>query len=208
MEDYRDLLREVIGRLASTRDPQAERMLGRLGSGDLLRDQVRFRKDVQTVAGAISWPAGEDLVTSARKALVAAAKAQRSRRAYYGNRNSKFAQSYLSSVLMGQTEVGSYVVTALPPVDQSFPEKELSPGSSSLAGVASHSGRDITERMVSALESTREALDHFFRNSSMAGFDEGIDDGISYEMTQAVKGLLDQSDGADISVEWDILSRP
>lgn len=206
MADYRELLREAVAKLAISKTPHVDRLILRLSAGMSLRDEVRFRKEVSTSAGTVSWPLGEELILSARKALIAAAKSRKSRRAYFGNRNAKFAQSYLSSVLMGQTDIGSYVVTALPPVDQIFPEKEAPSDQAAIHNIAGYTGRDITKSMVTALESTREALDHYRNTGSLAAFEAGVKHGISYELTQAVGGLVNETEGADITVEWDAFS--
>lgn len=208
MSDYRELLREAVGQLTVSRDPAAARLLTKLSARDMARDEVRFRKEVTVAAGAISWPQGEELVASARLALIAGAKTRKSRRAYFGNRNSRFAQAYLSAVLMGQTEVGSYVVTALTPTEQVFPEKEASAKQTALPSVGSYTGREITQAMVSALRVTREAVDHYTQTSSFSAFESGVKDGISYELTNAVLGLVNGSERADITVEWDILGIP
>ncbi|MEU7156463.1 hypothetical protein AB0A82_05585 [Streptomyces chrestomyceticus] len=53
------------------------------------------------------------------------------------------------------------------------------------------------------MEATAEAVEHYRNSGSLAGFEDGVSRGISYEMTQALLGIAANSDGADITVEWD-----
>lgn len=201
MADYFDLFQQALAALLK-RESKAEKLLKRLSrDAASLGDEIRFRKEVTTIAGAIPWLSGESLIESARLALLASAKSRKSPKSYFGNANSKFAYSYLNSVLMGQTDNSSYVITAYAPVDQLFYERPKDEGST-LPGIGSHTGRDITKTLISSLEATQEAIDHFERSSSMSGFDNGVRNGISYELIYALQGVLENSDGADISVSW------
>ncbi|MGX9886887.1 hypothetical protein [Streptomyces sp. NPDC002276] len=40
-------------------------------------------------------------------------------------------------------------------------------------------------------------------SGSLAGFDEGVRHGVSYEMATAILGITENSDGSDITIEWD-----
>ena len=157
-EDYGELFSQALSTLWRMA-PRVE------GAADLLDeltpvpgDQLRFEKNVATVNGAVPWLLGQELVESARASLVAGAKARLSKRAYYGNANGRFAKRFIESVLMGQTEIGSYVVTAFSPPDQAFPEKETLPGELSLPSVAIYTGRQIVQSLVDALSATLEAV--------------------------------------------------
>lgn len=165
-------------------------------------DEIKFRKSVSTVRGAISWPIGEELYSSARGALLAGAKSRMSRQAYFGQKNGRFAHRFLESVLMGQTEEGSYVVTAFAPPTQEFPEKTPKPGEEALPTVASYTGREIVEPMLGALEATQAAVDHYQRTNSLSGFEESVRAGVSREMTDAVLGMVRDAESAEITVEW------
>lgn len=75
-------------------------------------DGFRFAKESAAPSGMIAWPAGEQLIEAARRALAAGAKASLSRMSHYNNRLGQFANRYLDTILMGQTASGSFVVTA------------------------------------------------------------------------------------------------
>lgn len=200
MEDYSDLLLQAISKLWRTGDSKTQRLLETAASLRALGDAIKFRKDVRTIRGAIKWAAGEDLIASARKSLSVAAKTRKSKLAYFGNSNSYLARAYLDSVLMGQTEVGSYVVTAYSPPDEQFSERKIKPGET-LPLMGLHSGREMTEQLISVLQVTREVIDHYDDTGSTSGFVDNVSRGFCYELTQAVQALVRDSDGADVSVE-------
>ena len=203
MADYEDLLRVVLDqltRLAPIHKAAAEEVLD--GLRVIPGDEVRFRKETTTVRGTVPWPIGEELVVSSRDTLLAAAKARVSKSAYYGNKNGRFAHRFLDAVLMGQTEIGSYIVTAYTPVESVFHERETRDGRTPLPTVLAYTGREITQALVVALEATQEAAAHFESSASMSGFDDAIKRGVSRELAQAVLGLVEKAVEAEVRVDW------
>ncbi|WP_152646231.1 hypothetical protein [Streptacidiphilus albus] len=166
-------------------------------------DEFKFRKESSAPSGLITWREGERLISSARRTLVAGAKSYMAPVRHFGNRFGQFANRYLDSVLMGQTEPGSYIVTALAPSAATVPLHKPSEASPELQGVAGAYSREVSLSVVKALEATVEALEHFRESGSLSGFDAGVDQGISYEMAKALLGIAEGSDGADVTVEWD-----
>ena len=199
--DFQDLLTQAIFKLAT--QTSREDLLTRALSQNLRADDlIRFSKDVSTVAGAVPWPIGREIVGAAEEALLAAAKTRLSRRPYYGNANGFFAHRFLNECMMGQTEIGSYVVTAFAPAEEQFPERETPPDKPTLPDVASYSGRDISHALMEALSAIGEAVEHYESTESLAGFEDAVPRGISREMTVAVHRLVKDSDGAEVKVEW------
>lgn len=194
-EDYRDLLDDAVARLLDTTGIGGRSLVAELDVG--VGDVIRFRKDVPAVHGSVPWTVGESHVRAATKILEASAKAERSKAAYFGNRNRTAAKAYLDSVRMGQTEPGSYVLIAFSPVDEVVTPDLAIPGLGQTA-----TGRSVAETLGSALESTTEALDHFRSTASLDGFISAIERGVSYEFTKGIAGLLEGADGADIGIEW------
>ena len=130
--DYSELLDELRFRVEALGHTEAL-----LHSEELERipgDELKFRKDVATVGGAVAWSSGKDLIWAAENILLAGAKTRLSRRAYYGQASGRFAHRFLDSVLMGQTEIGSYVVTAFAPAHESFPDKAPKTDAPSIGG--------------------------------------------------------------------------
>ncbi|MEU0146519.1 hypothetical protein ABZ119_11260 [Streptomyces sp. NPDC006288] len=164
-------------------------------------DEFRFRRESSAPSGFIEWRSGEKLIESARRTLVAGAKYFLSPGRHFVNRNGRFAGRYLDQILMGQTAPGSYIVTAYAPPNADIP---LTAGDvSGFPDVSVAHARQVSEAVVRAVEATAEAVEHYKCSGSLSGFEAGVSRGISYEMTQAILGIAVNSDGADITVDWD-----
>ncbi|MFC5213916.1 hypothetical protein [Streptomyces coerulescens] len=165
-------------------------------------DEFKFRKESAAPSGFIGWRSGERLIESARRTLLAGAKSYMGTERHFVNRHGRFAHRYLDQVLMGQTAPGSYIVTAYAPPTAGV-ELSSADASSFIPHVASASVRDVNQSVVRAVEATVEALEHYRISGSLSGFEAGVNRGISYEMANALLGMAEESDGADISIEWD-----
>ncbi|MFC0846110.1 hypothetical protein ACFH04_20705 [Streptomyces noboritoensis] len=167
-------------------------------------DEFKFRKESSAPSGFIAWKSGERLVESARRTLIAGAKSYMGPGRHFVNKHGRFAHRYLDQVLMGQSAPGSYIITAYAPPNAGV-LLSGSPEATALAvpelGMAS--GRDVSQAVVRAVQATVEALAHYRSTGSLSGFEAGVTQGISYEMTRAILGIAENSDGADISIEWD-----
>lgn len=168
-----------------------------------ISDEFKFRKESEAPSGMISWRAGEQLITSARRTLLAGAKSFISPIKHYSNKFGQFANRYLESVLMGQTAPGSYIVTAYAPADAAVPIHGGSRSTPDLIGSNVAQSRDVSLAVVRAVEATIEAVEHYRAHHSLVAFEDGVNSGVSYEMATALMGITSQSDGADITVEWD-----
>jgi hypothetical protein len=166
-------------------------------------DGYRVSKETGTPSGFIRWTQGERLIEQTRLTLMAGAKSHVSKFPHYGNRLGQFAKRFLESTLMGQTEPGSYVVTAYVPVEEAIPLHAAKWDGLDLERLTSARTRDITKSIVRALEATNDALTYFRKRNSYVSFEENVSNGVSYEMLTALSGIADDSDGAEIAVELD-----
>ncbi|MGQ4382301.1 hypothetical protein [Streptomyces sp. SAS_270] len=203
LADYSDLFAQAVAQAWNLGSVRLRALLERAMTTQALGDEMKFHKEARTYEGTIPWLAGEDLHAAARKSMAVAAKSRKSRLAYFGNSNAHLARSFLESVLMGQTEVGSYVVTAYVPPAEIFTEKKLRPGDT-LPTTGTHTGRDITRSLVDVLQITREVVDHYAETGSNAGFIDNVDRGFCFEITQAVRDLVRNSDGAEVGIEMNV----
>ncbi len=103
---------------------------------------------------------------------------------------------------MGQTQVGSYIVTAYTPVTVLFPETNTKAGPRSNKVVPAYTGREITETLVVALQSAQEAIDHWNASSSLSGFRDAVKTGVSKEMVEALSTMLSGNVDAELEIDW------
>ncbi|MCB5177788.1 hypothetical protein [Streptomyces antimicrobicus] len=199
--DYQHLMSHALTQLAQRRDFWSRSLYPRLAVS--ASDEFRFQKESKAPSGLIAWRHGERLVESARRTFLAGAKYYIGPGRHFVNRHGRFATRYLDQILMGQTAVGSYVITALAPSDASIELKQAFDGAARLPDVGVARVRSVNEAVVHAVGATVEALDHYRSSGSLAGFEQGVIGGVSYEMTNAILGITSNADEALIAVEWD-----
>lgn len=106
---------------------------------------------------------------------------------------------------MGQTGVGSYIVTALTPVLGLEDEGVQGP----MHDIhAQPQGREITLAVSAALTGAVEALEHYKSTKSPAGFRDAVSRGLSVELVRGLIGLAEEADEATIRVDFDAHSVP
>lgn len=201
--DFPELMREAVDALrALPSDSAAFTMLSRLTTSPT--DQFAFAKETAAPKGWIQWDEGESLIASARGLLIAGAKTSRERLAYFGNRYGQFANRFLDEVMMGQTEVSSYVVRAYVPVDRAIPirgGKEAEEGVHFI-GQDAVSAREVSQTVASTLQSALEAIDHYQKSNSLSAF-TSPELGLSYESVTAIKTIAANADYANITITWE-----
>lgn len=114
--DYPTRLNEALVEVEHHYGERARPIMLQLLVGPM--DELFFAEDAPTVHGSIAWPVGEQLYETARDTFRAAAKSSEMHLPRFGNKGSVVARRYVNGIRMGQTERGSFVVTALVPLDQ------------------------------------------------------------------------------------------
>lgn len=166
-------------------------------------DIIKLRKEVGAPSGLIPWRVGEDFILSARNILVAGAKAYMSKERQYRNRHGQFANRYLDSVMMGQTEPGSYILSAYTPTAHEVPLRSevVSRETLGLPNVEFVYTRDVTNSILDSIEAVAEGLEHYRHRASDAGFIDGVQRGVSYELTKSLAEMVTGAEESDISFE-------
>lgn len=209
--DFRDLLAVARSRLIGWDAPSVGRFFDDLeGSRRAQLDKTSFEKESALPRGMITWLDGEDLFAAAKGALTAAAKATRAARRYHGNASSYLSKQFLEAAIMGQTEVGSFVVTALSPAEQRFhyskAESDRSEGYDS--GLTTVSGRTVVAKLESALTATRNALDEYRQSPHVQVFEEAVRHGVSYELVKALSTISAGSSESAVKISFSSLNAP
>lgn len=165
------------------------------------RDIVRVRALGGDDDGSVMLDAGVKIVALARDMLLAAACAVRSPQPLYRAGANREASDYMRRVKLGQTEHGSFVVTLLAPVPPLLQSAQL-PLDHSWSSIDEEPiERMITRGLVVALDASRTAAEMALSGHSGA-FETAVASGVSANLCEAVAGLIDQSEGIDISLTW------
>lgn len=201
--DFDELINEALATLS--RIPSfsaASTMVSRLATSPT--DEFSFAKETQAPKGWIQWDEGASLIQSARSLLVAGAKTAREHLTYFGNRHGQFANRFLDEVMMGQTEVGSYVVRAYVPVQGVVTIRGGQAAEAGLHFVGQDviSTREVSESVASTLTSVTEALIHHKAHNTLSAF-TAPELGLSYEAVLAIKQIAQDADHAGVTISWD-----
>lgn len=189
------LYRSLVHQYGADVSRQAELISFQMKS---LLDATKWLKKTILETGMIQWDPGQDLHDVARTSLSIAAKASHKPRRYYGNASPYIAKKFIDATLMGQTEFGSYVVTAYTPSGERFFVSRSSEeaSASKLVDVESKSGAEIIDKLDEIMKSARGKLDEFKKDARTAIFEEILPTGFSSEIASALATLSDQGEGA------------
>ena len=164
-------------------------------------DVVRFRAPGSETDGTIALQSGVALYDNARDVVAAAANAEVKRSRVFRGNTSEKAKVYLDSLRLGQTEIGSYILTVLSPVrpglesDQSslFPDIDM---------IEEPFSRKATRRLASALQAAKNAVEEAGATGRFEPFEVSVKDGVSSNLCEAIAKLVEQGDGVDIGLTW------
>lgn len=188
--DFRSLLVKAERKVSGLYAGDAKRVLDTLKVSKAVGlEATRWSKETAFDAGLIPWQQGEALFSSARAQLAAAAKASREQRPYFGKSGSYLARRFIDSTYMGQTDIGSFVITAFTPADTVFyvtKRAEQEARNSQLPAGEVVTGREIIDRFVEALTAVREGLETYRQKQNVAVFQELVPSGVSHELLKAL----------------------
>lgn len=170
-------------------------------------DVVRFRAPEAGDAGTIRLEHGVLLYDRALDLVAAASNAAiKPKRAYRG---AKFDQTreYLQQLRLGQTEIGSYVLTVLSPVPPMLesPELVLFPD---LELGEEPFPRTVTRTLDRALRATKGAVSEAVATGKLDPFEAAVSDGVSANLCDAIARLAEQDSGIQVSISWSRVRRP
>lgn len=154
----------------------------------------------EAVDGIVRWQQGVDLINGARDILIAGAKTTQVNRRRFSGAEATIAKSFLDSCYMGQTKIGSYIVSALIPTT-----KELATSKSrNKKSNVKVKGRDVTETIIASLEASREVLEEFSDSGNDDVFEWGMTQGVSVEILRGIKNVIGEGE-TEISVDFSML---
>jgi hypothetical protein len=157
-------------------------------------DTTQWKKETALNAGIIGWEEGETLYLAARSQLVASAKATKEARRYHGNASAYVAKQFLEGSFMGQTDIGSFIITAYTPAQQRFytsrsAEDHANEKPVGLFETERVSGREILDTFERALKAVRSGLDEYRKTPRVELFLEAVPEGVSYEFAKALSEI-------------------
>lgn len=161
---------------------------------------TQWAKETSLPAGVIAWEEGEGLYGSARAQLIACAKSSKEKRRYHGNASAFLAKQFMDSTLMGQTDVGSFIITAYTPMQQTFHVSKHSEEAAWInrREVETVSGAAILATFERALKAVRSVLDEYKLSPRPEALLETVEEGVSFEFARALGNFVN---GGESSVQ-------
>lgn len=162
---------------------------------DVISDVNRLFSNVITVRvihadtedGTIPINDGVLLISKAKDLLSAAAQAVYAKRKHFSGRTPKDARNYLDTLLLGQTEIGSYVVNVIAPNQANFVvEQAVADPTTADALPLSQA---ITLNLVTGLEALAKASTKYEEIGDLKAFDDAVLSGASANLCDALLGF-------------------
>jgi hypothetical protein len=165
-------------------------------------DVIRFGlADDESAGGVLPVDYGVRLLQTARDAMLAAACAAVEPLPMYHTRKPAEATSYLSRLQLGQTEVGSFVVTLLSKV----PPALHAPRNGQLFETPEEPfNRRVTTGLLNALATAKEVAQSVQITGELEPFRAAVEAGVSANLCRALSSISEQVDidGLDISCSF------
>jgi hypothetical protein len=199
--DYPTRLNEALTDAEEALGGRARPFMLQLVAGPM--DELRFEQGAPTVYGSIEWQLGQQLHDTTRLACRAAAKSSQQHLPYFGLKGQGVANRFMEKIRMGQTEVGSYVVTALVPLlgqDAADPEPLI--GVEDLGQIESGFFRSVTSSLMLAAEAAVYAARESEQYATLEPFADMVEHGVSADLLDALSKLPGPGQEAAIQALW------
>ncbi|WP_127794352.1 hypothetical protein [Agromyces sp. LHK192] len=160
-------------------------------------DEVEVRRETPNNAGLIRWQLGDEAIESTRGILSASARAAISKKKRFASAENVVSEEFLSQCYMGQTKVGSYVITALTPAEASIVTSRAKPDPKRPSPRVA--GRLITDTLVGSLEAVKDAIAEAHRSREDQvndAFELAVMSGVSYELLAALEPLTRETESS------------
>ena len=179
--DFHQRLKDAITTIASYEKRETSALLRDIKC--LFANFITVRViHADTKDGTIPINDGVLLVTKAKDLLSAAAQSVFVKRKHYTGNAPKEAKDYLETLRLGQTEVGSYVVNVIAPLQESAEHESATAEAIPLA-------QAITLNLVTGLEALAKANETYEELGDLRVFDDAVLSGASANMCDALLGF-------------------
>lgn len=180
-KDYRPRMQQALRAIA-----QHEKRT----TGEIIKDVLSQLSNVITVRvihedttdGTIPISDGVLLITKAKELMASAAQSVYLKKKHFTGNFTREAKEYLEKLRLGQTEIGSYVVNIIAPIEinSSSQERIVEPISLSQA---------ITTNLVAGLGALERASEKYEKTGDLKEFDQAVHEGVSANMCDALLGF-------------------
>lgn len=159
-------------------------------------DIIRVRFDgFETKDGRIPLDQGTQLITHMENLIMSAACATVTKKPVYMSRKTEEVNEYLKKVKLGQTEIGSYIVTAHSPIPVDDQMNLMNDGEEFFE-------RQVIKTLVTAMKHTKEAADVSSEIGNVENFKHITQKGVSANLCEAIVGM--QANDLTATINFDV----
>jgi hypothetical protein len=198
--DYARRVREIVAELSRAEGRSELLIIQDIGRTS--KDSVRLRAVVDgRNDGTIPLEDGARLARSARGLMAAAACAADEPRRAYHTRRSPTVIEYLDGLSLGQTELGSFVMTVMSPVPPGLAHTVTPVG---VDQPDTSFSRRVTQTLATALSAVRLAAETSVAEGDVSSFEAAVEKGVSADLCEALALVRDCSSISqlDIDIGW------
>lgn len=201
LKDYQDRLLDAVEAIAEFERRPSAQVIQASSHYSSDHYSVRVVHD-DTAEGTIPLNDGVLLNLRARDLIAASAMTTRTKRRHFSGKRTPEAKEFLKTLRLGQTAIGSYVVTVIAPLAPVQTAQQVVPTTSLT--------RLVTTNLRDSLGALSAALQEYQAASDLRVFDRAIDVGVSANMCDALVGLSgeDMRRGFEITIETALLDSP
>lgn len=185
-KDYKQRIRDALIALASFEDREVFNVINDVKR--LISNVINVRViHADTEDGTIPMNDGVLLIAKAKDMLFAAAQAVYAKRRHYFGPAPKDARDCLDTLLLGQTEIGSYVVNVILPNQANFVVDQVLAGQQTADAVSL--SQAITWNLVTGLDALAKASARYEQTGNLKVFDDAVLSGASANLCDALLGF-------------------
>lgn len=186
VKDFRQRVRDALLAIASFENREVSDVIGdiRLLYSNVITVRVIH---ADTDDGTIPINDGVLLISKAKDLLSSAAQAVFAKRKHFFGHTPQLARDYLDTLLLGQTEIGSYVVNVIAP-NQANSVVEQAVVNPTIVDAVPLS-QAITLSLVTGLEAIEKASTKYAEEGSLKAFDDAVLSGVSANLCDALLGF-------------------
>lgn len=173
---------------------------------DVVDDLINFHADVVKIRvvhddvenGSIPLNDGVLLIEKAKELLISVAKSTFSKRRHFTGGASKEIMDFVETFRLGQTEVGSYIVNLIMPIDR-MPIEQGDMVEVSLT-------RNVTHTLARSLTAIEKSMVSYRESQSDQSFESAVEQGVSANLCDALVGLTGEKQSRNVNISI-LLSR-
>ncbi len=195
LDDFVERISDALHTLSVVEKVNPEEILAKISS--VSTDVVRVRVvGPSTTDGQIPLANGVELIKQTYDMILSAACGEITKKAVYPGRKYEQAMKYIAGVRLGQTEVGSYVVTAHSPLPQSDQRSIVNDAEDLF-------GRRVLKQFSKALSAVHTASAQALSQGNLESFNTIVESGVSANLCEAIAGIRSHDPSANVVIDLD-----